>query len=420
MSFGRDKYRDQLYTETQSRVLVNIPRLTGSLSMLGSSIIIYIILKDSKKKLKRLYHRILLAYSCYDVVLSLNLALSATVVPKGTPGVWGAQGNWTTCEVSSFVTHFSFASGLYASFLCLYYMLVLRYAIREATIAKVEPFVHGVAFCVPLSFAIIMQHENIYSPANINVGWCFVNSYPMDCTRNDDVECTRGENYLGWLILVTAPFYVFFAIVAVSSILTFLKVWHVDNRASRWTMSSSSQSSTVHETAIQASLYICAFFLTYIWTGVLSLSFRSGVQANRRYYFPLVALSKIFLPLQGFMNFFIYTRPRYVALQRRHEERSRLDIVRSVIQGSVVLNSSPSRHTWQTQQQPSESASAGFVPCYNKSGASTLVIGDNPGNDVFVPESRHEMACSIAQGTTARSDHMASGNLAAENNDADS
>jgi len=51
--FSDDVYPDQLYSERQSRILVIIPRFSGSLSVLGSTAIMYIILKDHKKKLRR-------------------------------------------------------------------------------------------------------------------------------------------------------------------------------------------------------------------------------------------------------------------------------------------------------------------------------------------------------------------------------
>jgi len=121
------------------------------------------------------------------------------VVPKNTPGVWGASGTVATCEASGFVMYFNFTEALYASFLCLYYVLVVRYGIREQSIAKrVEPVVHVLAIGYPVVFGSIALHKNLYNPGDVGVGWCFLNYFPMDCLRNDNVECERGQNYDGW------------------------------------------------------------------------------------------------------------------------------------------------------------------------------------------------------------------------------
>lgn len=210
MSFDEAAYRDQLYTEQQSRILVNVPRLTGSLSILGSSVIIFIILNERRQKLRRIYQRILLAYSVFDILCSFNYALSSVVVPRNTPGVWGAMGTTATCNASGFANQFTFSLGLYGSFICVYYVLVLRYNIAEETLTKkVEPIVHFMAICIPLALGSIMLYKDMYNPANIFVGWCFVNCYPMDCLRRDEIECERGADYELWSILHNAPFFCF-------------------------------------------------------------------------------------------------------------------------------------------------------------------------------------------------------------------
>ena len=73
--FHIDIYRDQLYTKIQSRILINIPRITGTLSIIGSSIILFIILRDYKHKLRHVYHRLLLIYSFIDIICSINYTL---------------------------------------------------------------------------------------------------------------------------------------------------------------------------------------------------------------------------------------------------------------------------------------------------------------------------------------------------------
>jgi hypothetical protein len=300
MSFSEEVYRDQLYTEYQSRILVNVPRLTGSLSILGSVTIIYIILKDWRKKLRRVYHRLLLSYSLIDTVCSLNYALSSAVVPKGTPGVWGALGTVATCEISGFITHFSFSLGLYGSFLCVYYVLVLRYRILERTLARtIEPAVHATAILYPVVMGSIALHKDLYNPGSYSVGWCFLNSYPMDCLRNEDIPCERGADYELWMKAHVAFFRVFFIAVVISCLLTVHTVGSLELRGRQWSISNRHSRVRIRETATQAFLYIISFFITHIGVKIAVVLERSPTRENRDFYFWTTLLTRIFLPLQG-------------------------------------------------------------------------------------------------------------------------
>ncbi len=336
MSFDETIYPDQLYTEQQSRILINVPRLTGTLSIIGSSVIIYIILNDRKQKLRRVYHRILLAYSVFDILCSFVYALSSLVVPRNTPGVWGAMGNTATCEASGFFLQFTFSLGLYGAFICVYYVLVLRYNIREATIArKIEPIVHFVAIFFPLALGCVMLHKNMYNPANIFVGWCFMNCYPMDCLRREEIECQRGADYAFWVLLHNVPFFGFFGGVVVSCVLTFQKIRSAERRGARWSVSQHQSRIRLRESATQAFLYIAAFFFTHIWFGITGFfSSQPATKENRSFYFAIVLITKIFQPLQGFFNCYIYIRPRFNSIRRRRHELPWYTVLYAIASGN--------------------------------------------------------------------------------------
>mmetsp|Transcript_18897 Transcript_18897/g.31250 ORF Transcript_18897/g.31250 Transcript_18897/m.31250 type:complete len:693 (-) Transcript_18897:68-2146(-) len=382
-----EEYRDNLYSPLQSQVLTLIPMFTASLSVIGSSIIIYIILSDRKRKLQRVYHRLLLAFSSVDWCFSINLGLSALVVPKGTPGVWGALGNQATCEASGFVTQFGQSSGLYSAFMCLYYLLILRYDVRETTIAKrVEPFIHLFAFFFPLINAIIMLSLDLYNPTNIVIGWCFTNVYPADCLRREEVECERGgEGYALWLMVNLVPFFFYFAVVLVSSILTYLQVRSLELRTSSlWTFNNQSRLKT-KETSIQASLYIIAFFFTYGIFGLTSVAGPSpATEEYRHVYFPLVVLIKVFLPLQGFWNCVIFVRPRYSALKRRNRNMKASQIIKQIV---LYSNEAAQRRQRQRNKRRREEEvdqiSSGGEPHH---GRPVVVVDGDTTQDEFTPE----------------------------------
>ena len=68
--------------------------------------------------------------------------------------------------------------------------------------------------------------------------------------------------------------------------------------------------SVEREVISQALLYICCFFLTYIFAAV---SRAIDIQGKEMPY-ALIVLDRFFLPLQGFFDIMVYTRPHIVPL----------------------------------------------------------------------------------------------------------
>jgi hypothetical protein len=379
-------YTDNLYTETQQKVLFALPIIPGILSMIGSSLILYFILSDAKRKLKRVYHRVLAAYSTIDVMVSLQYALSSTVVLKGSPGVYGTMGNWYTCQASAFFLQFQFSQGLYLAFICLYYLLMVKYRVREQTIAKnIELYVHIFGLLGSLFLGVLLIFLDMYNPGNISTGSCFINCYPANCLREEEVECERGENYLVWSLLAYPPLAVYFQVVLISSVLTYRTVRETRNRQNRWSFSQSNLSpdvrssaftgerggsdrrnhsrrdqlwafisrrpldveaseprpvgrvdplaETTKQTFIQCTLYIISFFVSYIAVGVVTVAglIYDATEENRTFYFFWVSLIKICVPSTGIWNFWIFFRPRLVVLRKRNPDVSTIALLRQTI-----------------------------------------------------------------------------------------
>ena len=95
-----------------STMVTVLPKITGILSMIGSSCIVYSILgtrRGRNHKLKTSFHRLLLALSLCDIISSFAYFLSfwpaPTQVPPGIDPEWydatfpGASGNKITCNI---------------------------------------------------------------------------------------------------------------------------------------------------------------------------------------------------------------------------------------------------------------------------------------------------------------------------------
>merc|ERR1719491_1836319 len=102
-----------------------IPHFTGSLSVLGSSAIIYMVLSDRENKLLIPKHRLMLAMSVYDVIQSLALAMSTLPFPKEFDTY--SYGNMTTCKIQYFFVAVGLAVPMYNASLCLLYYLTIQH-----------------------------------------------------------------------------------------------------------------------------------------------------------------------------------------------------------------------------------------------------------------------------------------------------
>jgi hypothetical protein len=67
--------------------------------------------------------------------------------------------------------------------------------------------------------------------------------------------------------------------------------------------------------ATQCSLYVAVFFLTYSWSIVIAIF--GTVTGGQATPYALVLLERIFLPMSGFWNLFIYIRPRYMTCRQQ-------------------------------------------------------------------------------------------------------
>jgi hypothetical protein len=300
-------------------------RFSGSLSILGSAVIIYMILSDRRVKLKRIHNRILLGMSSLEILNSSAWVMSVSAVPKGTVGSFGARGNQFTCELQGFMLQFGLGVPFYNLSLCLYHYLVITRNISDSKISKrVEPFMHA----VPLLFSVVTAIAGIpLELYNFNGAICYIMASPWLCTYNPFVPCIRNRHYTKFLLGFAGVWlFVIGSLIVVLMVLIYCAVRNRQRSMSRFNFRTRDgtvvESSSYiqlcrdkRETGIQAFFYISAFYLTYSWT-ILNSFF--GDQTPDA----LNLLIFFFQPLQGFWNFFIYIRPRYLLISNTYPEKS--------------------------------------------------------------------------------------------------
>ncbi len=203
-------------SSVQEMLLAILPKVTGTLSFISSSIIIFMILQ-SEIKLGTPFRRIIFAMCLVDILQSGTSALSTLSSPKGSPGIWGALGNDLTCSIAGFIFQFSStAASLYmVSLLCHYFFFVQNKVSEGKFRKRIEPILHA----VPIGFSLFDALFLLFTGhLNQTDAVCWIASVPYNCIYEADVECIRGEHaYMYRWIFAAAPNGVALALINIIS-----------------------------------------------------------------------------------------------------------------------------------------------------------------------------------------------------------
>jgi hypothetical protein len=345
---GGERYYFGAETQGQKATLVWVSRISAALSLFGSSMIIYDILRDKKKR-GSVFHTLMLAISVFDVFGSIAWGLATLPIPEyeyGEPsGVYGAKGNEKTCKTQGFFIQLGYTSLFYNTSLSFYFLMVVRYGMRETQIKKLQLWLHVPALIVgfALAFGGIPLYQNHFFGCYIGVA----------------ATPPLAEDYRDIVIFAMVPICTAIAIATVNMLLVYRAVRQQMIAARKCRVSRAvldqeaikksslpenedgSPSLTINpdvsgvciqprkpekkrETVIemmerktfwQALFYLGAFYLT--WPILLA----SQLSLDAQIIYPFMLVVSILAPLQGFLNFLVYARPR---IQNLLQERQKL------------------------------------------------------------------------------------------------
>mmetsp|Transcript_23828 Transcript_23828/g.35189 ORF Transcript_23828/g.35189 Transcript_23828/m.35189 type:complete len:263 (-) Transcript_23828:763-1551(-) len=252
------------------KALAIVPKCAGSLSFGGSILVAYDIVHDDKKR-KSIFHRIMLGLSVFDTIASAVNIFSTWPTPKGTEGVFLASGTTATCTAQGFFNEFgNMTTPLYSASLCVWYLMFLKYGWKEKDCRKYEFAFHVVPIVVGLSMAVVGLPFDLYN----NAGYlCWYASFPIECEGS---ACTRGKlagtfQYIHYGIIWSAIIFVTYAMISI-----YLAVRRQEGRAiRRLSILSNTSRRKSKAVACQATMYVCALYLTWLFTTV---SFTKGTE----------------------------------------------------------------------------------------------------------------------------------------------
>jgi hypothetical protein len=300
-----------------------VPIVVACTSFISSAFIILIAWKSGRNTS---YHRIMCFMSAWEMVRSLCIAMSTLPMPKDViyPYYGQSFGNVKTCEAQAFLLLFGGGMTISTSvFLNLYYLLTIRYYVKEETLKKyLEPiFLIGniaVSLVVPVTF----QMSDYLNPTPYETS-CAVGPYPFFCD-NVGIPCTRGEPqdmamqnvFRNFVISFGSLEFIIFTVSMVLIISTFYK----SDRELARRLKQEDNTDGDHDSQLgplrsrrfmtkiiaqQAFMYFSALVLTWIF---LVLSF---FQDNAL----IAACKQIFVPLRGTLNMIIFVHHKVYAIR---------------------------------------------------------------------------------------------------------
>eukprot|EP00554_Chaetoceros_debilis_P007341 CAMPEP_0194075918 /NCGR_PEP_ID=MMETSP0149-20130528/2802_1 /TAXON_ID=122233 /ORGANISM="Chaetoceros debilis, Strain MM31A-1" /LENGTH=545 /DNA_ID=CAMNT_0038756521 /DNA_START=111 /DNA_END=1748 /DNA_ORIENTATION=+ len=302
-----------------------IPAVSGSISILSSLLIMYIICR-SQRKFSSPYHQIMFFSSFWDIVASISMALTTIPMPQNIiyPFEGNSYGNVSTCEIQGFF-YFLGASYLVCcnGVLNIFFVSTIRFGMREATVKKMLfPICFVASALISVPYPIFLLKKNLINPHPYD-SWCGAYPLPADCINSMDtseLECTRGDRVSAQisdkLILFGLGLALTNLVISMIMILHTVYINDVEiykskakkNDDSDISMTNPEQDQlywesleTTRRILIQALLYIAAFFLC--WTSPVLSSM--GLLSTSGDAFRL-----IFQPLQGFFSacIFVYSK----------------------------------------------------------------------------------------------------------------
>ena len=356
---------DTLY---QSNTGYIVPTITGTISCASSAVVIFIILRSMRNTA---YHRIMLAMSLSDVLSSTAIALTTIPMPSDVIYAYAGSSYGTTGTCVAQGLAYTIGGSLVVSASCtlhIYYLCKLGFKMPEPTFRKrVEP----VCFLIFVPWSIIfpfltLRRNDLINPTPYE-SYCSISHYPYKCQKYDDVECIRGDNSfpVSLTLLINLGFSVCFGTMLTSMLIIICKFYKIERAARRFKNVASTmvnapiqkcggdvedsdqgggdiiggatnealsycddeainsedlQYGLTKDITIQASMYISAFILTWVFT-ILTLIETSPNTFPFAEMESFQVLKVIFQPLQGFFNMLIFIYHKVSQIRRADLDR---------------------------------------------------------------------------------------------------
>ena len=278
-----------------------IPRVSASLSVIGSGAVVYLILCQNRQaKLARLHYRLILCLSSFDILSSLAMLIGTVASPRN-PNIYLSRGNINTCQALGFFIQLLWVAPSYNAMLCLSFLAVIRYNIKDEIIEKYEYIMHAYAtlpsLCLAILGAIVYR---VYQPRPYI---CWVDQHIPQTDSSTNVDSVSNIIYIVNKVIVILNFliiscsmYKVYSFVQKSE--QKMKKYNFRGKSSLTRRQSKNEDSS--EVTKQCYLYVAAYLVCYLPATiddliVLIIGSRPSIVSP---YMILIILMGFGLPLQ--------------------------------------------------------------------------------------------------------------------------
>lgn len=389
-----------MLSDAQYIPLVVLGTLSSTLSFFGSCCIVYMSYPKLRTEIKQ---RLLFCLSFADLFMSASTIAMPLAIPSYL-GLPGAVGTHASCTVAGFVFSAAGKTSCYCStYLSFYFLLLVRYNWKESYFTwTLELMAHLIPLTYIFGVEIAAAATQSINPTPLFNSLCMYSEVPWGC-GSDGLPCERssGET-VDKMLNLAFPFWIFCSLLSfISTALVFVAVRKTfgKNRIYRFesTLASSSQNNATmdmssanltvvdpnQERLRQVGIQAISYFLTYLnalfWPTLVvvvtsskdqmeiatTLKLKPGVYCLQIFFWA-------FFPLQGFLNFFVYTRAKHHEWRKRQPEVSGLWIYQQIVLGADVPTTTSMRHR--------SYSSAKAAPLQRNSNSSTREGKDTPCN----------------------------------------
>ncbi|KAI2493459.1 hypothetical protein MHU86_21077 [Fragilaria crotonensis] len=172
-------------TDGQVIALVVVNCISSSLSIAGSSIIVYLVLMTKKSSV---YNRMMLGMSMFDILNAIFMFVHPFLLPV-EGGRISAHGNDQTCTMMGFFTQLCPTVPLYNISLNAFFLSTVVYGVSELKFQKyLEPSLHAMSILFPLVTASVGLGLSLYSEKELGL-ICWIGDYPKGCGEDPSVPC---------------------------------------------------------------------------------------------------------------------------------------------------------------------------------------------------------------------------------------
>lgn len=300
------------------------------LNLLGSFTLLYSV---CRKRQNSVYHRLLAAMSLFEIGNALNWIVLPFMDPRGTPGLYWAIGNTTTCSISGFlVVGLLLPTWMYSAYLSVYFLLVINYSWTEKRISKcleVPAFLLAIGVSLGGAISGVATESFNARPSEL---LCITENYPYDCLEDPAIGCERGGGSAVGLVIVSTALGCSL-VGSVCTLAIYCTVYSTFVRTSARRLGGGDR--RLRTVAKQAGLYFLVYLNLLFWPVCTQLIYGISDVGHEDRGNPLSyvydATSWFFFTYQGFLNCCVYLHPRYAAWRTASKDKGRIWAVRKAI-----------------------------------------------------------------------------------------